>query len=125
MSAKLDVGKVSLLRLYIDCLHNISLRGTLLSTCLKRGQSMVVWLGRRHTLHHTAQCIEDCLGCEVLGRNKVDEMLLSSFFLLLQVSGLWGCGGGGGHASSLTFCRISNTVGSASSRDAESSWRVL
>jgi hypothetical protein len=35
-------------------------------------------------LHHTAKRIENGLGGEVLGWNQVDEMLLSSFFLLFE-----------------------------------------
>lgn len=32
-------------------------------------------------MHHTAQCIENSLGCEVFGGDEVNEVLLT-FFLL-------------------------------------------
>lgn len=68
-------------------------------------------------MHHTPQRIENSLGCEVLGGNEVDEVLLT-FFLLDGLSmystliPMW----------KRTFWMISWTAGSTSSRDAESNY---
>lgn len=71
------------------------------------------------TLHHTAQCIENGLRREVLGRDEIDEMLLT--FFLLHFSALSHIDA----APERTFCRMLYTAGSDSSRDAESiCWTV-
>ena len=106
------------------CAHsrrNTVLQDILLSTCLHRqAVSTDPNSGKPgRTLHYTAQCVKNSLGGEIFGGDQVDKVLLSSF-LLETIYEL--------HLFDFrqyllrpTFCKISYTVGSASSRLAASS----
>jgi hypothetical protein len=65
------------------CRRSIVRLGIPPSTCLRQIVSLRGVTGRGgHTLHDTAERIEDSLRGEVLRGNEVDKMLLSVFLLL-------------------------------------------
>jgi hypothetical protein len=67
---------------------------------MRLGSAYLSGAGKPPTLHNTAEGIENGLGCEVLGGDQVDEVLLAGFLLRLMLTYCRCCG----HAAVVRRC---------------------